>query len=207
MLRVALTGGIATGKSYVLARVAARGVPTVDADAVVHDLLATSADVAAEIARRFGAGMLAAGGGVDRKALGALIFGDAAARADLEAILHPRAYLRIEAWASACARDGAPWGLADIPLLYETGRERDFDRVVVAACPPDEQVRRVVARDGVTEADARARLSAQWPIAWKAGRAADVVDTGGTFAETDRQVDELCRRLDALSGGGRGSGD
>jgi dephospho-CoA kinase len=187
VLRVALTGGIATGKSYVRARVASRGVPTLDADEVVHALLA---------ARRFGASMLGHDGSVDRQALGALIFDDASARRDLESILHPRVYSRIRQWMSAEERAGARWILADIPLLFETGRERDFDRVIVVACAPDEQVRRVIERDGSSEPAARARLAAQWPIARKVEQATAVVDTGGTFDDTDRQVDALCAQLD-----------
>lgn len=196
MLRIALTGGIATGKSYVRARVASRGVPTLDADAVVHALLSAGTDVTDQVVRRFGAAMLAGDGGVNRQALGALIFEDASARRDLEAILHPRVYGRLQDWMSSQARAGARWILADIPLLFETGHERDFDRVVVAACAPDEQVRRAIERDGSSESAARARLAAQWPIARKIERATEVVDTGGTFDETDRQVDALCARLD-----------
>ena len=196
MLRVALTGGIATGKSYVRARVASRGVPTLDADQVVHALLAAGTDATGDVARRFGASMLGGDGSVNRQALGALIFDDASARRDLESILHPRVYSRIQEWLSAEERAGARWVLADIPLLFETGREGDFDCVIVVACAPDEQVRRVVERDGSSEAAARARLAAQWPIARKVERATAVVDTGGTFDDTDRQVDAICAQLD-----------
>ncbi len=196
MLRVALTGGIATGKSYVRARVASRGVPTVDADAIVHELLSAGTDVAAEVARRFGTRVIGGDGGIDRKALGALVFEDASARRDLESILHPRVYRRIEEWASSQAQAGARWVLADVPLLFETGHEGEFDRVIVAYCAPDEQVRRVMRRDGASEAAARARLAAQWPIARTVERATDVVDTDGMFEDTDRQVDAICRRLD-----------
>jgi dephospho-CoA kinase len=196
VLRVALTGGIATGKSYVRARVASRGVPTVDADAVVHALLAAGTDATDEVVRRFGAAMRGADGSVDRKTLGAVIFADASARGELEAILHPRVYAEIEKWAVRQARAGARWVLADIPLLFETGHEADFDRVVVAACAPEEQVRRVMQRDGLSESAARGRLAAQWPIARKVERATDVVDTGGTFDDTDRQVDAICAALD-----------
>jgi dephospho-CoA kinase len=199
MLRVALTGGIATGKSYVRARVASRGVPTVDADAVVHELLSAGTGATDEVVRRFGAAMRSGDGSVDRKALGALIFEDASARRDLESILHPRVYRRIQEWTSLQSRAGARWVLADIPLLFETGHEADFDRVIVAACAPEEQVRRVMQRDDSSEAAARARLAAQWPIARKVERATDIVDTGGTFDDTDRQVDAICGGLDESS--------
>lgn len=201
MLKVALTGGIATGKSYVRARVARRGVPTVDADALVHELLAAGTGATAEVARRFGARVLGGEGAVDRRALAALVFGDAAARRELEAMLHPMVYARIEAWAATQARAGAPWILADIPLLFETGHERDFDRVIATVCPPDEQVRRVMARDGSDEAAARARILAQWPAATKAARATDVIDTGGTVEATEAQVDAICRKMDEEAAG------
>jgi dephospho-CoA kinase len=196
MLRVALTGGIATGKSYVRARVLARGVPTVDADAIVHDLFADGSGLPVEIARRFGAGVVRSDGTVDRRALGALVFDDASARRELEAIVHPRVYERIAAWVALQAQGGARWALADIPLLFETHHEGEFDRVVVAACPPEEQVRRLAKRDGLAESAALARLAAQWPIGEKVARATDVVDTSGTFDNTDRQVDAICLALD-----------
>jgi dephospho-CoA kinase len=195
MLTVALTGGIATGKSYVRARVAGRGVPTLDADAVVHALLSAGSEVAAEVVRRFGVGVLP-DGGLDRRALGAVVFQDRAARRDLEAIIHPRVYDRIAAWAASEEQAGARWILADIPLLFETRRDREFDRIVVVACPPDEQVRRLIRRDGLSEPEARARLDAQWPIADKVRLASAVVDTGVSFEQTDRQVDAICREMD-----------
>lgn len=203
MLKVALTGGIATGKSYVRARVAARGVPTVDADALVHELLAAGTEATAEVARRFGARVVGPSGAVDRRALAALVFEDAAARRDLETILHPKVYARIEAWAALQARAGARWILADIPLLFETGHDRDFDRVIATVCSPDEQVRRVMARDGSDEAAARTRLAAQWPAARKAELATDVIETGGTAEQTNAQVDAICRKMDEEAGGGR----
>jgi dephospho-CoA kinase len=178
----------------------------VDADAIVHALFAPGSDTTADIAARFGTGVLRADGRVDRKALGDLAFADAAARRDLEAIVHPRVYERIAGWTAAQAEAGVRWMLADIPLLFETGRAAEFDRVIVAACPQEEQVRRLVRRDRLGEADALARLAAQWPIAEKVRLATDVVDTSGTFDETDRRVDEVCREIDArAAAGGTGS--
>ncbi len=200
MLRVALTGGFATGKSYVRARIASRGVPTVDADAIVHELFAAGSEVSGEIVRAFGSAMTQSDGAVDRRALGALVFRDATRRRELEAIVHPRVYDRIAVWMSVQAERGARWVVAEIPLLFETGRDGDFGRVIVAACPPDEQVRRLLRRGGIDEAGARARLAAQWPIDEKVRRASDVVDTSGSFRETDRQVDAICAAFD--DGGG-----
>lgn len=194
MRRIGLTGGIATGKSYVRARLEALGMPAIDADSVVHELLGPG-EAAARVVRRFGPAVLDPAGGVDRRALGRLVFADAGARSDLEGILHPLVYERIGLWMAEKQAAGARAALADIPLLFETGHERDFDVVVVAACEPDEQVRRVMARDGLSEEAARARLVAQWPIARKAARADHVIRTDGTFAETDAQVDALYRLL------------
>jgi len=194
MRRIALTGGIATGKSYVRRRLEALGLPAIDADAVVHGLLGPG-PAASRVAGRFGNAFLDAAGGIDRRALGRLVFSDQSARADLEAILHPLVYERIAAWMAERQAAGAAAALADIPLLFETGHEGDFDVVVVAACDPEEQVRRVMARDKLDEAAARARLAAQWPITRKAAAADHVIQTGGTFEETDRQVDALYRLL------------
>jgi dephospho-CoA kinase len=196
MLRVALTGGIATGKSYVRDRLAARGLPTIDSDAVVHRLLGAGTPVAARVAGRFGAGVIRPGGAVDRAVLGRVVFGDAAARRDLEAIVHPAVFAEIEAWFASLRRSHVPCAVADIPLLYETHREGDFDRVVVVACEPELQLRRVMERDGAPEAAARARVAAQWPIGEKVERADRVIRTDGSFAETDRQVDDLIADLD-----------
>jgi dephospho-CoA kinase len=200
MLKVALTGGIATGKSYVRARIAAHGVAAIDADAIVHELLGAPGAVTAGIERRFGRRVVRPDGTVDRQALGAIVFTDGTARRHLEAILHPPVYDRIASWMAARQAEGAGWALADIPLLFETGREADFDRVIVASCDPEEQVRRVMRRDGLPDAAARARVASQWPIAEKVRRASDVVDTGGTFADTDRQVEALWEAIERAAG-------
>ena len=197
MLRVALTGGIGTGKTHVLNRLAAAGVPVVDADRIVHDLMRPAAPVFAAVVARFGRDLVQPDGTLDRRRLGAKVFADEAARRDLEAIVHPAVYQAVSDWLDATARSGAhALAVADIPLLYETGREREFDRVIVTICPPACQVARVTARDGVTEADVRARMAAQWPVEEKARRADFVIRTEGTIAETDRQVDAVLAAME-----------
>ena len=119
---------------------------------------------------RFGCGLLHADGTLDRAALGRIVFADRAARADLEAIIHPDVYRRISEW-FANLPAGTRVAIADIPLLFETGHQHDFDVVIVCACSPAEQFRRLMARDRLTEAAARARLDAQWPIEEKVARA------------------------------------
>jgi dephospho-CoA kinase len=194
MLRAALTGGIATGKSFCLRSFAARGVPTIDADQLARDAVEPASPGLAAIVSRFGEGVLRPDGTLDRAALASIVFADAAARAELEAIIHPEVYRRINLWL-ASQPHGTELAIADIPLLFETGHEHDFDRVIVAACDPDEQLRRVVHRDGLTTEAARARLAAQWPIDEKVRRASYTIRTDGTHADTERQVDEVLRRL------------
>jgi dephospho-CoA kinase len=190
VLRVALTGGIGTGKSYCLQRFASHGVATIDADLLARDALAPGTPGLAAVAARFGARVLAADGTLDRPALGRIVFGDGKARAALEEIVHPEVYRHIREW-FANLPAGTKVAMADIPLLFETGHNHDFDDVVVAACDPEEQVRRVTARDALSDADARARLAAQWPIDEKVRRATHVIWTDRGFPETDRQVGDV----------------
>jgi len=198
MLRVTITGGIGTGKSVVLAELASCGAPVVNADALVHEALGAGMPAASAVRARFGETVIAATGDVDRARLGDIVFQDERARQDLEAILHPAVYRAIETWMRAQERDGAIVAVAEIPLLFETGHERDFDCVVVTACDGEEQVRRAAGRSGVTDADARRRIAAQWPLAEKIRRADIVVRTDGTIEETRRQAraawDALRRR-------------
>jgi dephospho-CoA kinase len=187
MLRVALTGGIATGKSYCLAKFASFGVPVIDADRLARDAVAPGSTALAAVEARFGPSIMHPDGSLDRAALARIVFTDRAARADLEAIVHPEVYHRINEWfASMPAR--TPLAIADVPLLFETGHNHDFDCVIVAACSPAEQMRRLVTRDHLTEADARARLNAQWPIEEKVARGDYIIRTDGTLADTDLQV-------------------
>ncbi|MEO8077189.1 MAG: dephospho-CoA kinase [Acidobacteriota bacterium] len=197
MLQVALTGGIATGKSFCLARFASLGVPVIDADLLAREAVAPGSPALGAVAARFGAPVFQPDGSLDRAALGRIVFSDRAARADLEAIVHPEVYRRIGAW-FASQPAGTRLAIADLPLLFETGHHHDFDRVIVCACAPAEQLRRLMARDRLSEADARARLAAQWPVEEKAARGDHVIRTDGTLADTDAQVRVV---LDALRAG------
>jgi dephospho-CoA kinase len=199
MLRIALTGGIATGKSYCLERFAALEVATIDADLLAREAVAPGSSGLRAVAERFGAGVLAADGTLDRPALGRLVFADAKARAALEAITHPEIYRRIRDW-YANLPAATPVAIADIPLLYETGHHHDFDQVIVAACQPEEQLRRLMARDNLSDTEARARLAAQWPIAEKIARATHVIWTDRGYAETDGQIRTLLACLTADAG-------
>jgi len=191
MLRVALTGGIATGKTYVLGRFARRGVACLDADDLAHGVMAAGTEATQAIAARFGADILAVDGGVDRQKLAPIVFADPAARRDLETIVHPAVYRAIAAALRAFELvERAPLVVVDVPLLFETGHGGDFDQVVVTACSPDLQLQRLIDR-GLTDAEARQRIAAQWPTEEKTARADYVIATGGTFEETDAQVDRV----------------
>lgn len=195
-LRVALTGGIATGKSYCLARLATLGAVTIDADLLARQAVAPGTSGFDAVRARFGAAVVAPDGGLDRDALGRIVFADAEARRALEAIVHPAVYAAVGRWFDGL-RDAAPpaIGIADIPLLYETGRERDFDAVVVTACGAGQQLARLMARSGLTQTEAERRIAAQWPLAEKARRADYVIDTSGSFADTDARVQDVWQAL------------
>jgi dephospho-CoA kinase len=195
MLRIALTGGIATGKSHVLEHFRKRGVPCLDADALVHGIEAAGTEPTRAIAARFGSDVLGPDGAVDRRKLAAIVFADEAARRDLEAIVHPAVYRAIAAGLRAFELTERPaLAVVDIPLLYESGHAGDFDKVVATVCAPDIQMARLLDR-GLSEEQARGRIEAQLSAAEKAARADFVVRTDGSFAATDRQVDELLHIL------------
>ncbi len=198
MLKVALTGGIATGKSYVVDQLRRRGVPCLDADELARGVMAAGTEGTAAIAARFGAEVLDRSGIVNRRRLGAIVFADAAARRDLEAIVHPAVYRAIAAGLRAFERLGdSRLAVADIPLLFETGHESDFDRVIATFCTPEAQRARLAGR-GMTDEDIEHRLAAQMPAADKAARAHYVIDTGGSFEATNDQLDRILKSLTSL---------
>lgn len=192
--RVALTGGIATGKSTVLAVFRRCGVPTIDADVLARDAVAPGTPGLAAVVDRFGPSVVNTAGVLDRQALARIVFADEVARRALEAIVHPIVRAWTTRWFTALEGEHA-FGVADIPLLYEVGRDRDFDAVVVAACDPSTQVRRLRARDGLTEEDALGRIRTQWPIAEKIRRADYVVRTDKALQDTERAAEAVCADL------------
>ena len=198
LVRVALTGGIATGKSYVLARFAARDVPTVDADSIAHDVTRGDAPAVVDIRRRFGPDVFDSMDEIDRRKLAERVFDDTRERNALEAIIHPHVRTAIERWFTEVeTKSHTPFAIADIPLLFETGRQRDFDRVVVTTCPVSIQLDRLGSR-GLSAVDAQKRMAAQLPSGEKLAGADFMIQTGGSFAETDRQIDETYDGLDRV---------
>lgn len=193
--RVALTGGIATGKSHVRTRFDSLGIPTVDADMLARDAVAPGTAGLAAVVRRFGADVCEADGTLNRRKVGAIVFHDPAARRDLEQIVHPYVREMIERWFASLDPRDVPFAVADIPLLFESQRERDFDTVIVTACEPASQLRRLMVRDRLTEAEAQQRIAAQWPLDKKVANADYVIRTDGTFDDTNRQVDAVVSQL------------
>jgi len=195
MLRIGLTGGIACGKSRVRRRFAALGFATLDLDAVAHEVMAPGGTAYADVVAAFGRGILAADGTVDRKALGARVFADAEARAQLNALVHPRVR---DAEARRAAEEevlGTRGMVTDAALLIEAGLHLRFHRLVVVDCEGGEQLRRLVARDGLDEASARARIAAQMPAAEKRRFAHLIVDASGGLPETDAHTDAVAAEL------------
>ncbi|MFQ5767000.1 MAG: dephospho-CoA kinase [Acidobacteriota bacterium] len=196
LLEVGLTGGIASGKSTVDAMLEAQGASIIDADAVVHTLLEAGQPEYDAVVRRFGKGILSPAGAVDRKALAAIIFDDARAREDLNALLHPgveREEARIQA---RLRRTGGGVVVTDAALLVETGRNRHYHRLVVVACDPSLQLARLLAREpGMTVAAAHARIASQATLASRLAVADYVIWTHGSLTETEKQTREVYLHL------------
>ncbi|MBX7191869.1 MAG: dephospho-CoA kinase [Sandaracinaceae bacterium] len=188
---IGLTGGIASGKSTASRRFAELGVPIVDADALAREVVAPGSDGLAEIVSVFGPDVLDVDGALDRKKLGAIVFDDAELRRKLEHITHPRiAALSLERMARL-ATSGAPYGLYEAALLVEKGTHHAMNGLVVVAASPEVQLARVMARDGLDEAGARARLAAQMPLADKIAAATWVIWNDGDLDALRHRVDEV----------------
>ncbi len=189
---VALTGGIACGKSLFGRMLAERGADVEDADAVVHRMQGPGEPLSRIIGVAFGADVLDAAGGVDRGRLGALVFSDPRARARLESLVHPRVREWFQSW---CRRNSMAWAkVALIPLLFESGWEGDWDWTVCLACSPERQAARLRSR-GLAEEDARRRIQAQWPQSEKMKRADLVVHNDAGLDELSAAADQLKRIL------------
>src|SRR5579884_2905149 len=164
MRLIGLTGGIGSGKSTVDRMLAARGAALVAAALLAREVVEPGRPALAEIAAEFGAGMLLPGGGLDRAALGAVVFADAARRERLNAITHPRVRELMRERVAAALATAAPLVVVDVPLLFEGGLESQFEGVLLVWVPPEVQLARLVERDGMAESEARARVAAQMRI-------------------------------------------
>jgi dephospho-CoA kinase len=195
---IGLTGGIAAGKSTVSRRFAEHGAVVVDADQLARDAVAPGSPGLAAVRERFGPAVVTADGTLDRPALGAIVFADAAARKDLEGITHPEVWrLAQERFDAARAADPDALVVYDVPLLAEAAGSRPlrFDAVVVVDAPAAVRVERLVEHRGMTRQDAERRVAAQASDADRLALADHVVDATGSVADTIRSADEVWARL------------
>jgi dephospho-CoA kinase len=191
---VGLTGNIGSGKSTVGRMFAARGIPVIDADELLREVQAPGQPAHAEIAAAWPE-TVAPDGAIDRKRLAKIVFADPAARRRLEAITHPRIQTLSRARTAALAAAGHDLALYEASLLVESGRYKELDGLIVVTVSPATQLARVVARDGVPEDDARARMRAQLPQEDKVRLATHVIDNDGDLAATEAQVDRIIEAL------------
>ena len=196
---LALTGGIAAGKSTISRMLQEHGALIVDADAIVREVQAPGSPVLDEIAEAFGRAMILPDGSLDRAALGSRVFGDPEALGRLNAIVHPAAYTRsLERMQDALATAPGTVVIYDVPLLVEARLEDPWELIVLADAPAAVRERRLVTDRGMTEADAAARVASQVSDERRRAIADVIIDTTGTMADTQRQVDELWARVESL---------
>ncbi len=194
MLRVGLTGGIACGKSTVVAILRELGCLVLEADPLAHRVQQPGQPAYEEVLREFGRGILAADGAIDRKKLGPIVFADPAKRGRLNQIVHPHVIAAQEAQLDAWERERADLGIIEAPLLIEAGYHARMDRVVVVWCTRGQQMARLLAR-GMSPADAFQRIAAQMPVEEKRRLAQDSIDCSGTMEHTRAQTEALVARL------------
>lgn len=194
MLRIGLTGGIGSGKSTVAARLAELGAVVIDSDLLAREVVAVGSPGLARVVERFGPRILAADGSLDRPGLGKLVFGDPAALADLNAIVHPLVRDRSEALTAAAAGRGVAALVQDVPLLVETGLAGSYDAVIVVEAPLELRLERLAGR-GLDAETARARIAAQASDSQRRAVADVVLDNSGSEAQLRAQVDAAWQRL------------
>ncbi len=192
-MHIGLTGGIGSGKSSVAELLREHGAVVIDSDVLAREVVAPGTPGLAAVVERFGDGVLLPDGTLDRGALGSVVFGDPAARRDLEAIIHPAVRARAAALAAAAPADSVVVQM--IPLLVETGQQAAFDLVVVVDVDPDVQLERIRSRDGLSEAAALARVRAQADRRTRLAAADVVLHNNGSPAELGKEVDRFWAAL------------
>jgi dephospho-CoA kinase len=195
MLVVGLTGNIGSGKSTVARALAAYGVPLIDADLLAREAVAPGSPALEAIAARFGASVLAAGGALDRAALRKIVFANPSERTALDAIVHPAVKARRVALLAEQQKRGARVVVCDIPLLFETGLDREVDVIVLVDAPRELRLERIERDRGLTHAEALAMIDAQQPAEGKRARADYVIDNNTTLEALHTRVDETWTRL------------
>jgi len=195
MLRLGITGGIASGKSVVARMLRELGFHVIDADTLSHQLMEPGQPAFDEIVAGFGAGILAATGRIDRAKLGAIVFADPAKLAKLNSFLHPRVDAEIvrkfDDWEKSGVADAA---FVEAALLVEAGYHKRLNGLLVTWCSPEQQWQRLLAR-GMSEDEAQRRMAAQMPVEQKLRYATEKIDCSGTLEETQRQVAKLAAKL------------
>ncbi len=195
MLRVGLTGGIASGKTTVAAMFRARGARILEADRIAHRVMGPGQPAYDEIVRAFGKEILSADGTIDRKRLGAIVFADAARREQLNRIVHPRVIEEQEReLARIAAEEPGAVAMVEAALLVEAGYHKRLDKLVVTWCRPEQQLERLLAK-GLSREDAARRIAAQLPPEEKRRLADFVIDCSGSLAETEKQVERVWQAL------------
>jgi dephospho-CoA kinase len=203
MLKIGLTGGIATGKSYVLGLLRELGCEVIDADIIAHRVIEPGQPAFAEIIDHFGRAVLDANGRIDRAKLGAIVFNDPSQRARLNSIVHPRVFEAQERWfAELAERKPDAVAVVDAALMIETGSYRRYDKLIVVHCRPDLQLQRLMARNNLSREEAAARISSQMPAEEKLKYADFAVDTSNGFEDTRLQVESLYSELCRMAGSG-----
>lgn len=195
MIVAGLTGGIATGKSLVATMLRDEGIPVFDADQTARDIVMPGKPAWDEIVKLFGEGVLAPDRTLDRAKLAAIVFSDSAKRKALETITHPKIRESIAQDIVSVAMRGGDLAVVDAALMIETGWAKDFAGVIVVDVPADVQLARVMARDKMSNADAKKRIAAQMPLAEKRTHATWVIDNSGTPDETRKLVNGLAATL------------
>ncbi len=203
MLRVGLTGGIASGKTVVANFFAELGAGVVDTDVIAREVVAPGEPGLANVRAEFGPGVISESGVLDRRALREVVFADPEKRSKLEAILHPLIRART---LEQLADLEAPYALVVVPLLLETGFGALVDRVAVVDCPRGVQLERLVARDGISTAEAEAMLSAQADRETRLAHADDLIDNSAGLESTRQRVQELHAQYSASTGEGQRHG-
>ena len=196
MLRVGLTGGLASGKSHIGRELARLGCHVIEADALGHEVLLPSGEAYAPVVREFGEAVLDSRGLIDRKKLSGIVFDNPERLKALTAIVHPAVRRLGDARKLAFERDD-PGGILiyEAAILVETGGFRDFDKLIVASCPEEIQIERAMARDGSMREAAVARLRRQMPLSEKLQHADFVIETGGTMEQTNELTRQVYEKL------------
>lgn len=204
MLRVGLTGGIATGKSTVARAFRERGAHVIDADRIAREVAPPGSAALSRIARAFGPGMIKPDGSLDRAALGSVVFADAAKRRVLEGILHPLILAEIDRRIEELERSD-PQGIVvvEAALILELGRQDEYDAVVVVSAEEEQQRRRLIMRDNLSAEEAARRIGAQMPLAEKRRRAQFVVDNSADQAGCRADAERVFAELTALARAGK----